>query len=77
MKERHATGKRLRKYYLECLKQILDDDKEAVKNDQNPRSNQEKMKVMEDSLRLPDEKDGEGKCLYFLSGFLKFYSVSK
>ena len=55
----------------------MDDDKEAVKNDQNPRSNQEKMKVMEDSLRLPDEKDGEGKCLYFLSGFLKFYSVSK
>lgn len=66
MKERHATAKRLRKYYLECLKQILDDDKEAFRKNENPRSNQEKMRVMDERLRLPDEESGEEIRVYLL-----------
>ena len=59
MKERHSTGNQLRKYYLECLKQILDDDKEAYKNDQPTKSNEEKLRIMEERLRLPGEKNGK------------------
>lgn len=58
MKERHSTANQLRKYYLECLKQILDEDKQAYKNNQKTKSNEEKLKTMEDRLRLPGEKDG-------------------
>ena len=59
MKERHATAKQLRKYYLECLRQILDEDKEAFKNNQTPKSNEEKMRVMDKKLRLSSEVNGE------------------
>jgi hypothetical protein len=58
MKERHSTANQLRKYYLECLKQILDEDKEDYKNNQPTKSNEEKLKIMEERLRLPGEKNG-------------------
>lgn len=58
MKERHSTANQLRKYYLECLKQILDEDKEAYKNNKETKSNEDKLKMMEDRLRLPGEKQG-------------------
>ena len=58
MKERHSTAKQLRKYYLECLKQILDEDKQAYINNQATKSNEEKLKIMEKRLTLPGEKNG-------------------
>lgn len=58
MKERHSTANQLRKYYLECLKQILDEDKEAYKNNKETKSNEDKLKMMENRLRLPGEKQG-------------------
>jgi hypothetical protein len=67
MKERHSTANQLRKYYLECLKQILDEDKEAYKNNQSTRSNKEKLKIMEERLRLPGGKNG--RILYFCKYF--------
>ncbi|XP_028402524.1 centrosomal protein of 152 kDa-like [Dendronephthya gigantea] len=57
MKERHSTANQLRKYYLECLKQILDEDKEAYKNNLPTRSNEDKIKIMEERLILPAEKN--------------------
>ena len=58
MKERHSTANQLRKYYLECLKQILDEDKEAFRNNQATKTNEDKLKMMEERLRLPTEKNG-------------------
>lgn len=72
MKERHSTANQLRKYYLECLKQILDEDKEAYKNNLPTRTNEEKLKIMEERLILPGEKKGRFLC-DFLSVLL--YSV--
>ena len=63
MKERHATAKRLRKYYLECLKELLENDKEAVVKNENPMSDAEKMHIMQDRLQIPE--NGEG-FYYFL-----------
>ena len=70
MKERHSTANQLRKYYLECLKQILDEDKEAYKNDQPTKSNEEKLKIMEARLRLPGEKNGRILLKLFCMGCL-------
>ena len=54
MKERHATAKRLRKYYLECLRELLENDKEAAKKNQKPRNDSEKIEIME--KRLTEER---------------------
>ena len=57
MKERHATAKRLRKYYLECLKELLENDKEAAKKNQKRRSDSEKIEIMEE--RLTEERQSK------------------
>ncbi|XP_048581155.1 centrosomal protein of 152 kDa isoform X2 [Nematostella vectensis] len=49
-KERHSTAKKLRKYYIQCLKQLLEEDKAASDSDQPITSVQDKMERMARAL---------------------------
>lgn len=61
-KERHSTAKKLRKYYLQCLKQLLEEDRIALESNTLPSSTEDKLSRMAEALRTfsPDkESSGE------------------
>lgn len=67
LKERHSTAKKLRKYYLHCLKQLLDEDRIALENNTSPSSTEDKLSRMAEALRtLSPDKELSGKILCVL-----------
>ena len=64
LKERHSTAKKLRKYYLQCLKQLLDEDRVAMEGNNSPISTEDKLNRMAEALRtLSPDKQYNGKRL--------------
>ena len=61
LKERHLTAKKLRKYYLQCLKQLLEEDRAALSKNNTASSDETKIRRMANALKTPDslEKTGE------------------
>ncbi|XP_071788936.1 centrosomal protein of 152 kDa-like isoform X2 [Asterias amurensis] len=56
MKERHATTKKLRRYYLQCLQQFLEEDSQNPRNHTKTQSTASKLAAMAKALDLqPDE----------------------
>ena len=75
LKERHSTAKKLRKYYLQCLKQLLEEDRVALEGNTAPSSTEEKLNRMAVALRtLSPNKDAVGG--YSLLVFLLLLSFS-
>ncbi|XP_078356059.1 uncharacterized protein LOC144640863 isoform X2 [Oculina patagonica] len=58
LKERHSTAKKLRKYYLQCLKQLLEEDRLAMEGNSSPISAEDKLNRMAEALRTvsPDKE---------------------
>lgn len=50
LKERHSTAKKLRRYYLQCLKQLLEEDKSCADSKKPPLSVESKMERMAKAL---------------------------
>lgn len=76
LKERHSTAKKLRKYYLQCLKQLLEEDRLALEGNTSPSSTEEKLNRMAVALRtLSPNKEavGEYSLLLLIIIFLKYY----
>lgn len=76
LKERHSTAKKLRKYYLQCLKQLLEEDRLALEGNTSPSSTEEKLNRMAVALRtLSPNKEavGEYSLLFLIIIFLKYY----
>ena len=76
LKERHSTAKKLRKYYLQCLKQLLEEDRVALEGNTSPSSTEEKLNRMAVALRtLSPNKEavGEYSLLFLIIIFLKYY----
>lgn len=64
LKERHSTAKKLRKYYLQCLKQLLDEDRRAIEGNISPASTEEKLNRMAEALRtLSPDKENTGEYI--------------
>lgn len=79
LKERHSTAKKLRKYYLQCLKQLLEEDRVALEGNTAPSSTEEKLNRMAVALRtLSPNKEavGEYSLLVFLLLLLSFSNVT-
>lgn len=79
LKERHSTAKKLRKYYLQCLKQLLEEDRVALEGNTAPSSTEEKLNRMAVALRtLSPSKEavGEYSLLVFLLLLLSFSNVT-
>ena len=79
LKERHSTAKKLRKYYLQCLKQLLEEDRVALEGNTAPSSTEEKLNRMAVALRtLSPNKEavGEYSLLVFLLLFLSFSNIT-
>jgi len=73
LKERHSTAKKLRKYYLQCLKQLLEEDRVALEGNTSPSSTEEKLNRMAVALRtLSPNKEAVGE--YSLCFLLLFFS---
>ena len=67
LKERHSTAKKLRKYYLQCLKQLLEEDRVALEGNSLPSSAEEKLSRMAEALRtLSPNKDVVGEYLFLI-----------
>lgn len=78
LKERHSTAKKLRKYYLQCLKQLLEEDRVALEGNTAPSSTEEKLNRMAVALRtLSPNKEAVGEysllVYFFIIIFLKYY----
>ncbi|XP_033108121.1 centrosomal protein of 152 kDa-like isoform X3 [Anneissia japonica] len=57
IKERHATAKKLRKYYLQCLQQLLDEDRQGARNGTGTMlSTANKLAAMASALELSPER---------------------
>lgn len=79
LKERHSTAKKLRKYYLQCLKQLLEEDRVALEGNTAPSSTEEKLNRMAVALRtLSPNKEavGEYSLLVFLLLLLSFSNIT-
>ena len=64
LKERHSTAKKLRKYYLQCLKQLLEEDRIALEGNVSPSSTEDKLNRMAEALRtLSPDKEAAGECI--------------
>lgn len=50
LRERHSTAKKLRRYYLQCLKQMLEEDRLALETSAALASAEEKMDKMKRAL---------------------------
>lgn len=62
LKERHSTAKKLRKYYLQCLKQLLEEDRVAMEGNSSPASAEEKINRMAEALRtVSPDRESHGK----------------
>ena len=62
LKERHSTAKKLRKYYLQCLKQLLEEDRVAMESNSSPASAEEKINRMAEALRtVSPDREAHGK----------------
>ena len=62
LKERHSTAKKLRKYYLQCLKQLLEEDRIALEGNTSPSSTEEKLNRMAEALKsLSPNKEAAGE----------------
>ena len=62
LKERHSTAKKLRKYYLQCLKQLLEEDRVAMESNSSPASAEEKISRMAEALRtVSPDRESHGK----------------
>lgn len=62
LKERHSTAKKLRKYYLQCLKQLLEEDRVAMEGNMSPVSAEDKLNRMAEALRaVSPDKESHGK----------------
>lgn len=62
LKERHSTAKKLRKYYLQCLKQLLEEDRIAMEGNISPSSTEDKLNRMAEALRtLSPDKEPPGQ----------------
>ena len=62
LKERHSTAKKLRKYYLQCLKQLLEEDRVALEGSKSPISAEDKLNRMAEALKtLSPDKEPTGK----------------
>ena len=70
LKERHTTAKKLRKYYLQCLKQLLEEDKAALSKNGSTCSDATKLKRMAIALKIPDSEEKMGTS-YTLETFLR------
>ncbi|KAK3737796.1 hypothetical protein QZH41_015858, partial [Actinostola sp. cb2023] len=46
LKERHSTAKKLRRHYLQCLKQLLEEDKACAETSKTPSTVEEKLERM-------------------------------
>lgn len=78
LKERHSTAKKLRKYYLQCLKQLLEEDRVALEGNTAPSSTEEKLNRMAVALRtLSPNKEAVGEysllVFFIIIIFLKYY----
>lgn len=87
LKERHSTAKKLRKYYLQCLKQLLEEDHVALEGNTSPSSNEDKLNRMAEALRtFSPERESSGQSSHQLdavnslnsprSGILKVLQTS-
>ena len=79
LKERHSTAKKLRKYYLQCLKQLLEEDRVALEGNTAPSSTEEKLNRMAVALRtLSPNKEavGEYSLLVFFLLLLSFSNIT-
>ena len=66
LKERHSTAKKLRKYYLQCLKQLLEEDRIAMEGNISPSSTEDKLNRMAEALRtLSPDKEPPGQYANF------------
>ncbi|PFX29611.1 Centrosomal protein of 152 kDa [Stylophora pistillata] len=62
LKERHSTAKKLRKYYLQCLKQLLEEDRVALEGNRSPISADDKLNRMAEALKtLSPDKESTGQ----------------
>ena len=62
LRERHSTAKKLRKYYLQCLKQLLEEDRIAMEGHMSPSSTEDKLNKMAEALRtLSPDKEPPGE----------------
>ena len=80
LKERHSTAKKLRKYYLQCLKQLLEEDRVALEGNTAPSSTEEKLNRMAVALRtLSPNKEAVGEyslLVFFLLLLLSFSNIT-
>ena len=78
LKERHSTAKKLRKYYLQCLKQLLEEDHVALEGNTSPSSNEDKLNRMAEALRTfsPErESSGELCSLILHVSLIGYYCI--
>jgi centrosomal protein CEP152 len=62
LKERHSTAKKLRRYYLQCLKQLLEEDKSCAESDKPPLTTESKIERMAKALdAISPERSCKGK----------------